>query len=190
MSNTRTSLSLRDLLDGAKPGSEKTASQAATPPSKEAVSASVKDALNSKTASENNANPLKDLIKVASDVIDNNRDGEIKHAQLLGRAMADGWAQRVEELNKAAELAEQEFSKVASENITPEDIRLIKEAKENPEAFLNHVYQGAMAKRAMEEKIAFEQEYNQTVAHIHQKTAEHYTYGYNVAQSLIKENAQ
>lgn len=181
-------IGLRELLsqDNA-PAVEKTAAE-----EKKSVPQTAKDAINNALASFTQqqkvaaANPTNDLNKLASEVISNDRLGEIKHASLIGRTMADGFFQRVEELNKAAELAQEEFHKTAMEQITPADIQLIKMAKENPEAFLQQVYQGAMARKEAEEKTAYEQSYRQTVELIHTKTAEHFIYGYSVVDELLK----
>lgn len=180
-------IGLRELLSqNNTPAVEKTAEEqkkASPTSSKDAINNALASFTQQKTAS---ANPTNDLNKLASEVISNDRLGEIKHASLIGRTIADGFFQRVEELNKAAELAQEEFHKTAMEQISPADIQLIKMAKENPEAFLQQVYQGALARKEQEEKIAYEQSYRQTVELIHTKTAEHFIYGYNVVDGLLK----
>lgn len=131
-------LGLRELLGAnEEKTTEKVASTSKGTVTEKTINEAVTEAMKAgtnKTASDNKT-PGNDLEKIASELLGSDRLGEIKHAQLVGAAMADGFYGRLDALNKAASVVEEEFSKAASERITPEDLQLLKEAKENPAEF-------------------------------------------------------
>lgn len=161
-----------------QPASEKTAGAAS------ALDAAVADALRTitgstgKTASDKGSatGPEGQLESMAAKVASAGASDLDDMADRIGLKMSHGF---VRGLNQAGEAAGA-LNKVASQEITAEEIALVKMARENPEAFLNDVREGYMAgmaeKQAASEKV---------VEAIHKIASDHYLGGYTAMSQVL-----
>lgn len=111
---------------------------------------------NTKTASEGQArndNPGTDLVKMAQEIVAMDRDGEIKHASLVGTAMADAFVARMGQYEGAA-------AAVGPQKVASEASELAKFASENPEMFRLAVGQGYNDANSLMNKVG-QDVYNQ-----------------------------
>ncbi len=134
-----------------------------------------------KTASATEASPVNDLTKIAEEISSINRDSEVKHAQLVGAAMADAFVGRINQWEKAAA---ESTPKTAS---VDETSQLRKFAQENPDAYNLAVNRGYADAKALIEKTSadlFEKSYNEEVAVIHKTASEHFVHGWNAMAEL------
>ena len=142
-----------------------------------------------KTASAANpggaAAPLFD--KLASDLAEQDKEGSLKTAQLYGAAIADGFMSQLGMYEKVAEsLAAQQGEKIAAAEtqLDPELVALVKEAQENPRAFLARVQMAAETEDA-QLKEAEDKEAAELEQIVRIKAAEHYAHGYEIGKLLV-----
>jgi hypothetical protein len=185
-------MNLDDMLNKQMP---KTASTQAQPsgakPSTKAASA-VADAVaavtQTKTASAASpagaAAPIFD--KLASDLAAQDQEGSLKMANLYGAAIADGFMAQLGMYEKVAEkLAAQVGEKTAGAgDLDPEMVALVKEAQENPRAFLARVERAAQSED-MQLKEAEDREAAELEQAVQVKAAEHYAHGYEIGKLLV-----
>ncbi len=173
------------ILDVETAPTQKTAAaaQTATPaaPPSGAMQAAMTDVMNSlntgntKTASE--GSPEQDLVKMANEIVAIDREGEIKHAQLIGTAMADAFVSRVNQWEKAASALPSPNTKTAQDDSD----QLAKFAQENPEVFNMAVNQGYTDAKALMDKVGedlYARAYQAKTAAIHKTAAEHFLMGW------------
>ena len=138
-----------------------------------------------KTASERR-NPAADLEKMAAEVAEGNRMGEVGHVEKLGSAMADSFVRQLAAYETAANNIAQE--KAASMQVTAEELEMVMEARHNPQLFLAKVAEAAQGGEQMSEKIAaeiWETTAQDTTRAIHKTAMDHYAAGYAaIAQAL------
>lgn len=131
-----------------------------------------------KVASEQNNQvnePAAHLKTAAVQYAQRNREEEERHARKLGFCMSEGFIAGVSAYEKAAEQLSQE--KVASSNdLSPDEINLIKNLRSNPDEFVEKIA-----------AIQVEKEFNETVRSIHKTASDHYLTGYAATQQLINE---
>jgi hypothetical protein len=168
----------------ANPTQTKTASvnTSNTPPNS-AMSTALADVLRSvgqpqeKTASvQHTEAPVNDLVKMAAEMVSIDRDGEVKHAQLVGAAMADAFVSRVSQWENAAGTA-----KTAEDTST----QLEKFAAEQPAAFNAAVQQGYSDAKTLIEKIGqdtYAQAYATETENIHKTAAMHFVAGWDAME--------
>lgn len=137
------------------------------------------------------AGPLFD--KLAADLAAQDKESSLKTAQLYGAAIADGFMSQLGMYEKVAEsLAAQHGEKIASAAGTfqgdmlldPELVALVKEAQENPRAFLARVQEAAEVEDALL-KEAEDREAAELEQIVQVKAAEHYVHGYEIGQLLV-----
>ena len=168
----------------------KTASHTATQGSSvsHALEAALAQAEAVKTASERR-NPAADLEKMAAEVAEGNRMGEVGHVEKLGSAMADSFVRQLAAYETAANNIAQE--KAASMQVTAEELEMVMEARHNPQLFIAKVAEAAQAAQGgeeMSEKVAaeiWETTAQETTRAIHKTAMDHYAAGYaSIAQAL------
>jgi len=148
-----------------------------------------------KTAAETSpagaAAPLFD--KLAAELAAQDQEGSLKLAQLYGASIADGFMSQLGMYEKVAEsLVSQQAEKVAGAAGTrqgdvyldPEMVALVKEAQENPRAFLARVQKAAEAEEA-QLKEAEDKEAAELEQVVQVKAAEHYAHGYEIGKLLV-----
>jgi hypothetical protein len=127
--------------------------------------------------------PVADLVKMANEVVAIDRDGEIKHAQLVGTAMADAFVSRINQWDSASASVE----KTASEGTEVEQLQKFAEA--NPEAYESAVRQGYTDAKSLIEKVGqdlYAQSFEAEKSRIEKVAAEHFIYGWNAIQAADK----
>lgn len=124
--------------------------------------------------------------KLASDLAEQDKEGSLKTAQLYGAAIADGFMSQLGMYEKVAEsLAAQQGEKIAAaEQLDPELVALVKEAQENPRAFLARVQMAAETEDA-QLKEAEDKEAAELEQIVQIKAAEHYAHGYEIGKLLV-----
>lgn len=137
---------------------------------------------NSKTASDNGSQaPGTDLVKMAQEIVAVDRDGEIKHASLVGTAMADAFVARMGQYEGAA-------ASVGSQKVAEDASELAKFASENPEMFRLAVGQGYNDANSLMNKVGqdvYNQAYAAEVQEIQKTAALHFLAGYSaIGQAL------
>lgn len=138
---------------------------------------------NSKTASDNSTSqaPATDLVKMAQEIVAMDRDGEIKHAALVGTAMADAFVARMGQYEGAA-------ASVGSQKVAEDASELAKFAAENPEMFRLAVGQGYNDANSLMNKVGqdvYNQAYAAEVQEIQKTAALHFLAGYSaIGQAL------
>jgi hypothetical protein len=128
--------------------------------------------------------PAQDLMKIAEQVAALDREGEIKHAQLLGAAMGDAFVARVGQWEAAAAAVDSPQAKTAAAN---DQAALAKFAAENPEAFQAAAQQGYLEGKALIEKVGqqvFEQRYQQKVAAIRTTALQHWGHAFKTMDEV------
>ena len=156
-----------------------------------AIEAALAQAEAVKTASERR-NPAADLEKMAAEVAEGNRMGEVGHVEKLGSAMADSFVRQLAAYETAANNIAQE--KAASMQVTAEELEMVLEARNNPQLFMAKVAEAAQAAQAAQgseqisEKVAaeiWETTAQETTRAIHKTAMDHYAAGYaSIAQAL------
>jgi hypothetical protein len=150
-----------------------------------AIEAALAQAEAVKTASERR-NPSEDLEKMAFEVAQGNRMGEVGHVEKLGSAMADSFVRQLAAYETAANSIAQE--KAASMQVTAEELEMVMEARHNPQLFIAKVAEAAQNGEQMNEKVAaeiWEQTAQETTRAIHKTAMDHYAAGYaSIAQAL------
>ena len=159
----------------------------AAPGTKSGVSTALEAALAqaegvAKTAAEQNS-PARELEKLASEVTSQNRDEELAHAQKLGHYIADGFIRNIASYEAAAEKLAME--KAASMQITAEEIAMVREARENPKAFLAKVAAQEPQLTQAEAKALEEKTAQETIRGIHKLAMEHYASGYKAMEEAL-----
>lgn len=187
-------------------GQTKTASAQPQGTDKSSVDSAIESVLatmgTQKTASSEES-PVNTLVKLAEQTAAIDKEAEVKHAQLVGRAMASGFVSELNDYSKAA--AEMTQQKLASEGVTEEDLALIKLARENPDEFLRLVQQNAgqdklaadqlatLEKFAAEDPKAFEaavkEGFDATTEQLTKQAQAEYEEGYNDAVREIHKKA-
>lgn len=196
MSSTK----IEDIMSflNAEEATSKTAAEAPAKPA--AAPAAMQSALSevmasigaTKTAAEAPAAPaaapVNDLVKMANEIVAIDRDGEIKHAQLVGAAMADAFVSRVNQWEKAAAAVEP-----AEKTAADEAAMLEKFAQVNPEAYQTAVAQGYAHAKGIIEKVGqdiYARSFAAERGAIEKKAAEHFVHGWNAiaeADRLLAE---
>lgn len=153
--------------------------------SKSALDAALADTLRSLTTSTKVASvqPEGELEKMAAAVIASDKSDEAKHAELVGQSMAHGFLATLDQFGAAAG----NLNKQASEDITAEEIALVKMARANPQAFLEEVARGAAqggSDKAAEEQL-YAETHDRVVAGIHKLSADHYMGGYTGMSQVL-----
>ena len=109
------------------------------------------------------------------------RDGEIKHASLVGTAMADAFVARMGQYEGAA-------ASVGSQKVAEDASELAKFASENPEMFRLAVGQGYNDANSLMNKVGqdvYNQAYAAEVQEIQKTAALHFLAGYSaIGQAL------
>ena len=162
-----------------------------------AIEAALAQAEAVKTASERR-NPAADLEKMAFEVAEGNRMGEVGHVEKLGSAMADSFVRQLAAYETAANNIAQE--KAASMQVTAEEVEMVLEARNNPQLFIAKVAEAAQANQEAQygqyaqgggqisEKVAaeiWETTAQETTRAIHKTAMDHYAAGYaSIAQAL------
>ena len=140
---------------------------------------------NTKTASEGqprNDNPGTDLVKMAQEIVAMDRDGEIKHASLVGTAMADAFVARMGQYEGAA-------AAVGPQKVASEASELAKFASENPEMFRLAVGQGYNDANSLMNKVGqdvYNQAYAAEVQEIQKVAALHFLAGYSAIDQAVR----
>lgn len=99
--------------------------------------------------------PINTLTKMAEQVATIDHEAEVKHAQLVGRAMGAGFISELNDYSKAA--ADMTQQKLAAEGVTEDDLALVKLAKENPAGFLQWLQENSgQDKTAAEQQAVLE----------------------------------
>jgi hypothetical protein len=127
------------------------------------------------------AEPVADLVKMANEVVAIDRDGEIKHAQLVGTAMADAFVSRINQWDSASASVEKTAAAAGTEAE-----QLQKFAEANPEAYESAVRQGYTDAKALIEKVGqdlYKQSFEAETAKIEKVAAEHFIHGWNAIMS-------
>jgi hypothetical protein len=159
-----------------------------------ALSGAIADAMASvgqtKVAANGATQPKNDLLKIAEQTLGLDKEADIKHAEQMGSAFADGFVRRMTGYNEAAGNLEavKQASEVAS--VTAEDLAFLKMARENPEQFLAEVERGRAAGTSEAEKRAadvYAETYNDTVRAIHKTASDHYQHAYAVADVVLRK---
>jgi hypothetical protein len=123
------------------------------------------------------AAPVNDLVKMATEIVAIDRDGEIKHAQLVGAAMADAFVARINQWDTAAGTGADKTASEASQ--------LEKFASENPEAYRSAVQQGYADAKSLIEKVGqdlYNQSYSREIEDIQKTATEHFVHGWTAIQ--------
>jgi hypothetical protein len=137
------------------------------------------------------AGPLFD--KLAADLAAQDKTGSLALGNMFGAAIADGFMSQLGMYEKVAEsLAAQQGEKIAAAAGTlqgeslldPEMVALVKEAQENPRAFLARVQKAAEAEDA-QLKEAEDKEAAELEQVVQVKAAEHYAHGYEIGKLLV-----
>lgn len=155
--NLQSILNSLDETTAAPAPATKTA--AAAPASRDlqaALSEAVTAVEQAKTASHQ-PSPVSDLQKLAAEVAQTDRDGELKLARQMGTAMADGFMERLETYKTAA-------------------------ANVEKTAAAEYEKQAALEKHAEE---VYVETYNNTVRAIHKTAAEHFLAGYQAIEQAL-----
>lgn len=188
--------SIEDLLRSVSSDNQKVASAGpdrSVQPSgtREAFQSALRDTVNTfqgtKTASDQTgapATPGSDLVKMAQEIVAMDRDGEIKHAALVGTAMADAFVSRMGQYEGAAAV-------VGSQKVASDATELAKFASENPELFRLAVGQGYQDANSLMNKVGqdvYNQAYADEVKEIQKTAALHFLAGFNsIAQVLDRQ---
>ena len=150
-----------------------------------AINEALAQAESVKTASERR-NPVADLEKMAFEVAEGNRQGEVGHVEKLGSAMADSFVRQLAAYETAASNIAQE--KAASMGVTAEELQMVHEARTNPQLFMAKVAEAAGGEEQMTEKVAaeiWEQTAAETTRAIHKTAMDHYAAGYGAAVQVL-----
>lgn len=181
-------MKIEKILAGIRqPKQEKVASEtpAAAAPVKAASESPLNSALTaaletSKVASEKTS-PVADVMKVAAELESAEKEAEVKHAQVMGRAFADAAISRISEWqDKSAALA--------PVKVAHEDEEFAKFASENQELVRQAALMGYEVSRAGLEKMAedaYVQGYNDTVVAIHKTAAVEFMKAAQLAGAIL-----
>lgn len=179
--------SIEELLRSVTTDTQKTASaeptRSAPRGAKPAFEAALRDTLagvqTSKTASA--GDPGTDLVKMAQEIVAMDRDGEIKHASLVGTAMADAFVARMGQYEGAAAV-------VGSQKVASDASELSKFASENPEMFRLAVGQGYTDATSLMDKVGqdvYNQAYAAEVQEIQKTAALHFLAGFTAINQAL-----
>ena len=188
--------SIEELLRSVSTDSQKTASaeparSAQGAGSKPAFEAALRETMagmqTSKTASDNAPSqggaPTTDLVKMAQEIVAMDRDGEIKHASLVGTAMADAFVARMGQYEGAA-------AAVGPQKVASDASELAKFASENPEMFRLAVGQGYNDANTLMNKVGqdvYAQAYAAEVQEIQKTAALHFLAGFNAIDQALRQ---
>lgn len=123
------------------------------------------------------AAPVNDLVKMANEIVAIDREGEVKHAQLIGAAMADAFVARIGQWEKAAAAVDAPSEKTASEAELLE-----KFAQAAPQAYQAAVSQGYAHAKDLIEKMGqdlYARSFEAEKGLIEKRAAEHFVHGWN-----------
>jgi hypothetical protein len=185
-------MKLKSLIASAESMATTTKTASHTPTKTSNIASAIDEALAQaeavKTASEARS-PSADLEKMASEIALGQRDAEVGHAEKIGAAMADSFVRQLAAYETAAHNMAME--KAASMEITAEEVEMIREARENPEAFIAKVASAIDSSdedETLTEKQAseiWENTAQETVRGIHKVAMDHYAAGYaTIADAL------
>lgn len=187
-------------IRGAQPN-EKTASEkpapapaktaAAAPVPTEALKTAMNEALKTgeKTAAEQKQpGPVEDVMKVAAEIANAEKDVAVKEAQLLGAAFYDGVMARAAQFQKAAEELNKNAPAAPAKIASEQDPEFAKFASENPELVKQAAQLGYEQTRAGLEKMAadaYDQGWNNTVEAIYKTAAMEFVKAAKVTEAMI-----
>lgn len=155
---------------------------------REALKAALDTALE-KTASAPAASPVDDVMKVASDIADAEKEAALKEAELLGAAFADSVVARLSTWTKSAA----EVAAPAASGFTTGDAELDKFAAENPGILEEAISYGYAPNRLGLEKMAndaYAQGYNDTVEAIHKTAAVEFLKAAAITANILAQSAR
>lgn len=132
--------------------------------------------------------PMKDLEKLASDVVNAEQAALVKEANWYGAAVADGFMARIAQYNEAAtKLASQEQVKAASAPMVPDSFE--KFASENPE-LVKQAAEVGYAKTAEQleylNKLAYEKGQEDAVQVVHKLAHDMFVVGFEDCGNLLQ----
>jgi hypothetical protein len=159
----------------AKPATEKVASEtASTPaPSNDKLLAALNGAMATKTASEAQvANPVDDVVKMAAEIANAEKEANVKEAQLMGIAFADAAIARIGEWQKTAA--------VHAPASNDDQLKLAAEAG----------YKQAIADMEKQAEEEYARGYNETVETIHKVASVQFVQAAKATQKMIQAAAQ
>ena len=178
---------LASIRQNEKTAAETTVTAPVVEAPREALKAALDSALNTTkvAAAAAESSPVDDVMKVASDIANAEKEAALTEAELLGAAFADSVVARLSTWNKtAAEVAPPQAG-----GFTTGDAELDKFAAENPGVLEEAVMNGYAPNRLGLEKMAndaYAQGYNDTVAAIHKTAALEFLKGAAVTSLILQ----
>lgn len=151
-------------LNALRPGGEKTASAQGAAP----------------------ANPVDALRAQAEKLASIDKVAEVAFSRQLGAEFGDAFLQRIAQ-SEMASSSLLGLDKTAS-NISPDELALVKMARENPGQFLAEVERGYRDGIERQKTASYDEDFLKATRGIHHVASNHYVHGYQKTAALIEQS--